>query len=366
MSDLRHIPSPTTDDPDPLRRADQLHISPPRSSCDYWHFDALSDDGSEAVIIRFYSNYPFSSRYFKHIDNERGVLGLSDIYEQFPAVTFTYSVNGVPVLHTINEFEDLDLESAVGDGKQYSIGDSSFSVDETAYGSGYMVRVELSTALRRRLHAEIEWLSIETGVGSDAVNDAVPLAAWDLSVPRADVSGRITSVGRRGETRKVIHFRGTGYVDHVRGRRIGKGVEGPRCWGRAHFADSTVIFQHFGQKDEDETLADLFIVRDGTVKKLAAQCRTHEAVRDRSGLKIPHAVTLSADGANLEVRPVKAVHTGLFEVHMLSEIKLTLDGDKPRHALGLIEFSDPSRMKNPVYRWLSDLRTGKHGRSPLF
>jgi carotenoid 1,2-hydratase len=364
MSDLRHISQPPSPESEPVHRTEQPHVSVLKNSCDYWHFDALSDDGAEALIIRFYSNYPFSSRYFKHLDDEPGVLGLSDVYEQFPAVTFTYSVNGVQVLHTINEFEDLDLTAAVGDGKRYSIADSSFSVDDAAYGSGYMVRVDLSTALKRRLHAEVEWLSIETGTGGDAAGRNMPLAAWELSVPRADVSGRIISLGRRGEARKTIHFRGTGYVDHVRGRRSGKDAEGPRCWGRAHFPDSTVIFQHFGHHDSVDT--DLFVVRDGVVERFSADCRMHDAVRDRSGLKIPHVIAMSADGAKLEMRPVRAIHTGLFEVQMLSEITLALGDGGPHRTLGLTEFSDPGRMKNPVYRWLADLRTGKKGRSPLF
>ncbi|MEO7539447.1 MAG: hypothetical protein ABIV21_05435 [Pyrinomonadaceae bacterium] len=368
MSELRETPVHTSSAPNAGQTADlSLNLAQLKNSCDYWHFDGLSDDGREALLVRFYANYPFSSSYLKHIGDENGVLNLKDLNRIFPAVTFTYSVDGTTLLHAINEFDELKLPTPLSDGIRYTIGRSSFKVENAAYGSGYFVHLEVTAALNRRITAAFEWLSIESGPQEDRVDDDLPLGAWNLATPRADVSGRISMLDRHGDVRRQFHFRGTGYVDHIRGRRSGTGVEASRCWGRAHFADATAVYQHFSRKDGDQSRADLYVVQDGSVKKFAADCRVEEALRDRSGLRVPQQIWMTAeDGTELHVKPAGRVQSGLFEIQMLSEMTLKLPDGKERHTIGLTEFSDPGRLRNPVYRWLADLRTGKNGRSPLF
>ena len=55
-----------------------------------WHFDALSDDGREALIIAFYDNYPFSPR---HLQKEKNG-STSEPGNMVPAVAFTYFADG--------------------------------------------------------------------------------------------------------------------------------------------------------------------------------------------------------------------------------------------------------------------------------
>src|SRR2546426_4382430 len=78
-----------------------------------WHFDALSDDGREALVITFHDNYAFSPRYFLQQGNENGVAVAFDT--KIPAVTFTYSVDGKTVLRAVNEFR-MDEIAAADDG----------------------------------------------------------------------------------------------------------------------------------------------------------------------------------------------------------------------------------------------------------
>src|SRR5947209_12937869 len=89
-----------------------------------WHFDALSDDGSEALVITFHDNYPFSPRYFLKTRNGNGSSASKN---RFPAISFTYSVDGKVELRSVNEFR-MDEFSASKDGIDCSIGDSSFRV----------------------------------------------------------------------------------------------------------------------------------------------------------------------------------------------------------------------------------------------
>jgi hypothetical protein len=215
------------------RNHPKIPARPPAEWSEIWHFDALSDDGREAVVITFNDNYPFSPRAFRARARADGVC-----IETFPAVTLTYSVDGKVVLRAVNEFEGADCVTD-GTAETCSIGNSSFRKNLAEYGSGFMLDLDLLTPRKCRLKADFEWLSIETAdVGGLA------RAFRDVTAPRSDVSGRITRIGRKGKTQQVFQFRGTGYHDHVvlltAGGRLTSSLV-----GRAHFVDSTAVFQSF-------------------------------------------------------------------------------------------------------------------------
>ncbi len=65
------------------------------------YFDALSDDGRDALIITFYDNFVFSPRY-----------NSSKNQKKVPAVAFCYYRNGKPIYRTLNEFCETDFVSA--------------------------------------------------------------------------------------------------------------------------------------------------------------------------------------------------------------------------------------------------------------
>jgi carotenoid 1,2-hydratase len=343
---------------------DVWHRQTGRNAFESWHFDALSDDGREALVIAFYDNYPFSPRYFQHGRIENG--GSAGDGGRFPAISFTYSVDGKVVLRSVNEYNSSDF-SAGHDGIDCSIGVSSFRVDEAEYGSGYILQIDLLTMRKRRIKAELEWLSVEADLLEATAGDSLSAASWNIVAPRSDVSGRITLVGRRGKTRKVIHFRGTGYHDHFRSASSLEETTGARCWGRAHFVDSTAIFQHLAGDENGEDSSNLFLVRDGSMHERDTQSELQNPTRSLFGLKVPRRLSfVSDDNIRLRVKPVKVIQSGFFEVKMLSEITLMLRDGKPRKTFGITEFTAPGRMKNSLYRWLSDLRIGRNGNSPLF
>lgn len=308
-----------------------------------WHFDALSDDGREALVIDFTDNYHLSPRYAA---TQNGAV---------PAVSFRYFSNGRLVLSSINEVEP-DTFTSDGSGAQCVVGDSSFRVDSASYGSGFMVQIDLMAARKRRIEAEIEWLSVE----ADLTDKPEESQGWKMTAPRSDVSGRITLVGRRGATRKLIQFRGTGYSDEV------QNTPHRRAWGRAHFVDATAIFQIVNTGVDGDAFPTLYLVRDGALREHAATVDIQHPRRDRYGLTIPGRFQFrTQDNVRLRVKPMRMIQSGFFEARMLSEITLMLRDGKPRKTIGITEFSDPTRLKNPFFRWISDLRIGKNGKAPL-
>jgi len=329
-------------------------------SFDCWHFDAISDDGSEAVVISFYNNYPFSPRYFA---SAQGLNGSGPVpTETVPAISFCYSRKGAAPLTAVSE---LCHDEYRVDGEISKFGNSSFRIEEAEYGSGYMVNVEMLTRRKRKIVAQFEWLFVESSMR--AANSAEFESRWNIAAPRADVSGRITLIDRRGKEQQVIHFRGTGYHDRFSSDRSLADAVGSRVWGRAHFVDCTAIFHSFGPDERLDGVSDIFLIRDGEFHEQSTSREITNFARDRFALKTPRRLTfVSDDNIRLRIKPLRRVLCGFFEAKMLAEVNLMLRDGKPRRTLGLIEFAAPRRMKNRLLRLLNDLRVGKKGKSPLF
>ncbi len=317
-----------------------------------WHFDAVSDDGREALVIGFYDNYALSPRFY---------TSNGDVAARFPAVSLAYSIDGKSVFNCVNEFAGGEFTSTSG-LPDCTIASSSFRVDTADYGSGFVVTVDIRTLRGRRIRAEFEWLLIESDLKPKTTHSD---AVWNVAVPRADVSGRITLVGRRGKLRKRIQFRGTGYHDHITSENVHYRELSSRMWGRAHFVDSTVVFERHGGVQDSAASGKLFIIRDGEICELDVACDVGPHRRDRFGLKVPRTITYASDEVILLIEPTSTIRSGFCEVKMLGEVTLEI-GDIKRKAAGIIEFINPRRMQNSLFRWISDLRIGRNGRSPLF
>lgn len=329
-----------------------------------WHFDALSDDGREALIITFHDNFPLSPRYFKQERNINGNSSASG--KKFPAVSLIYSVDGKTILRSVNECP-TEKVFAPEDGISFSAGASSFRFEAASYGSGFMLEIDLLTARKRRIKAELEWLSIESDLSEAVDGSGLNAASWNMVAPRSDVSGRITMVGRRGNIRQVTHFRGTGYHDHFRSSGSLSKTVGSRFWGRAHFIDSTAVFHYNEIKGQQGACSKLFLIRDGAIHERDIQGLENSFIRNRYGLKLPKRISfLSSDNIRLRVKPIRVIQSGFFEAKILSEMTLMLSDGKPRKTLGITELITPARMRSRFFRWLADMRIGKNGKGPLF
>ena len=79
-----------------------------------WHFDAVSDDGREALVVTFYDNYVLSPRFVVNSATEPDVIYSGQ--HRFPAVSFVYSVDGKPILRSVNEYVEGDFAHLAGGG----------------------------------------------------------------------------------------------------------------------------------------------------------------------------------------------------------------------------------------------------------
>ncbi len=347
--------------------ADVWHRKSKPDAFEWWYFDALSDNGRDAVVIIFLDNFVFSPRYNSRTNRRKNKL-LGDDHAQFktfPAVAFVYYRDGKPIYRGINEYSKSDF-SASEDFPSCSIGDNSFKLESAPYGSGYLLSINVKLAGKKTLKANFEWLSIEGDFLPEkraAFDDA---HYWNLVSSRSDVTGSMKIEDKRGKIVDTVNFRGTGYHDHNADNRwLPKTVKDWQ-WGRAHFNDSSAIFYRYQEINEPKATTKLFIIRDGKLRELDAVYEAQNLSRNIFGIKYPKRIKLQTDdNITLRVKQTEVIDQSFFYLRFLSEITLTLRDGKPRKTIGITEYLHPKTLK---YRWLDrfiNMRIGRNGRGAM-
>ena len=339
--------------------ADVWHPQKEDKAYEWWYFDALSDDGREAIVIIFLDNFIYSPRYNRETTSIAG-------NKRCPAVSFTYFRDGKAVYRSVTEFHYSEFRADTK-SPSCSIGESMFRFERASYGSGYTVNVSVSLPGEKKVTAELEWLAVESDLLAGVGDIDEASHSWNMAAPRADVTGRITLSDRKGRELNAHHFRGTGYHDHnLDNRWLAKTVQHWH-WGRAHFADMTAIFFRYREVGDEDANTKLIVVRDGRLEDRTVEFDEQDYVRDKFGVRYPSLLNLrSADGVRLTVRPIDVVDSIFYFLRFRSEITFVCPGDTEHSTVGLTEFIAPKSLRYRWLNWLSDIRTGKDGRSSYF
>jgi carotenoid 1,2-hydratase len=340
-------------------KADVWHPQKDDKSYEWWYFDALSDDGREAIIVVFLDNFIYSPRYNRE---SLKITGNS----RCPAVSFTYFRDGKAVYKATTEYHSSDFHGNES-VPECRIGDSGFRMESADYGSGYFVTVEAQLGGGRTLKAELEWLSVEADLSEAAFCFDGSRHCWNMVAPRSDVSGRITVSGRRADELDSIHFRGTGYHDHnMDNRWLAKTVRDWH-WGRAHFADCTAVFYRFRETGQPDANTRLILVTDGELQLRDVAFEEQSYVRDKLGIRYPAQLHLVAeDNVRLDVKPIGVIDSSFYFLRFLSEVTLSIPGKSVHATTGITEFIAPKTLKYRWLNWLADVQTGKNGESSYF
>lgn len=349
-------------------RQDVWHPKENSKAFEWWYFDALSEDGRDAVVIIFLDNFVFSPRYNSpnrkiHKIAEK-LRRKPDAVNQtsFPALAFTYYRDGKPKYRAINEFlpEEFQADESV---PQCRIGSNDFRLESAPYGSGYLLKINAKLRHNRTLKANFEWLSVESDFLPDKSIETTDAHNWNMVVSRADVSGRITVSDESEKPLDVVHFRGTGYHDHNLDTRWMPDTVCDWQWGRAHFADSTAVFYRYKEHGAENAVTKLFTVRDNILKTRDASYEETNFTRDVFGIKYPQRLTLQTeDNVRLRVKQTKIIDASFFYLRFLSEMTLTLRDGKPRRFTGITELLKPKALKYKWLDWLTNMRIGRNGK----
>ncbi len=359
--------------------SDVWHPKQDAKAYEWWYFDALSDDGKEAVVIIFLDNFVFSPRYnARSGEAKKGKKGESTSFENstasnpqsqipnpksnVPAVVFIYYRNGKPVYRAINEFSASDFEAS-STIPECKIGDNSFKMETASYGSGYLLSINAKLSNNRRLEANFEWLSIESDLAPERFSPTNNAHSWNLVAPRSDVSGKINVFDKRGKNSDVRHFRGTGYHDHNLDHRWLPETVKDWHWGRVHFADATAVFYRYGETNDKPPTNKLLVIRNGELVERDAFYVETEYQRDKFGIRYPMRMRFeSEDNIKLRVKHQQIIDSSFFYLRFLSEMTLTLRDGKPRRTIGITEYLAPKALKYRWLNWLVNMRIGRNGK----
>jgi carotenoid 1,2-hydratase len=339
---------------------DVWHPSEESSAYEWWYFDAVSDDGRDALTVIFLDNFIFSPRYNKFCaQTEKNQE--SKTKTVFPAIAFCYYRDGKILYRAINEFNPEDF-SARTDFPACQIGNNRFDFEATPYGVRYIVNIDAVLRGNQRLRASLEWLIIE--------RDFQPVAPsvkaghfWNLAAPRADVTGKIDVFNSAGKSQNHLQFRGTGYHDHNQDARWLPATVSEWQWGRAHFNDATAVFYRYCEKDSEAYSNNLFLIRENNFAASSAVCSEKAKRRNVFGLKYPRSLEFSAEkGVSFSVKQSRVIDASFFYLRFLSEMELDFGDGEKHQTVGITEHLSPGSLRWRFLDWLVNMRIGRNGR----
>ncbi|MEP6945777.1 MAG: hypothetical protein ABJA02_07665 [Acidobacteriota bacterium] len=339
---------------------DVWHDQKAQKAYEWWHFDALSDDGTEAVAITFTDNNVFSTQYaHPFVTKEPIPSARQSSSDRSPAVSFLYWADGRTSVKSVDQYSASDFEAS-RERPECRIGENSFRTHSAEYGIGYVVEIDLPLMNGGRVAASFEWLSVDADLTSSSGTAGHSLG-WNLVAARSDVSGRIDVFGADGRSTKTAHFRGTGYHDHIRGTEAIYEDVTFRQWGRAHFVDITAVYCIRKGRDNEPLDAKLVLTQDREITVYPVEFHPRQNHRDKFGIKYPMQIDLdTGGGAHLGVTVIKPIDSTFYNVRFLSEMKLETSDGKTRTAAALTAILSPANMRYRLVRWFAERQSSKN------
>ena len=354
---------------------DVWHPKKDSQGYEWWYFDALSDDGRDALVVIFLDNFIFSPRYNsncrKQSKQRKNSLNNSSENNQpakeeidhFPAVAFFYYQDGKPIYRAINEFTPESF-SADTNLPACKLGENSFKFESAPYGSGYLLSIKADLRGKRKLEAKLEWLSVESDfLPHKEFVDLEETHHWNLVCPRSDVTGSIKVSDEKGKSLDVRHFRGTGYHDHNCDRRWLPQTVKEWQWGRVHFSDATAVYYRYCELNGDEPVTKLFLIKNGELKIFDAYYEERKMRRSVFGMKFPKEITVTTeDNIELNITQFKPIDESFFYLRFLSEARLKCPNSETHEAFAITERLAPKALKYRWLDWLVNMRIGRNGK----
>lgn len=362
---------------------DVWHPKTAPQAYEWWYFDALSDDGSEAFVVIFLDNFIFSPRYNSYCRNQKKKLKVEANRKEnsqinasgkedsapasqipmFPALAFVYYRNGKPLYRAINEFTSNEF-SADTEMPACRMGENSFQFESAPYGSGYLISIKANLRGKKKIEANLEWLSIESDfLPHKDFGDLKNKHSWNLVAPRSDVTGSIKVTDAKGKSLDVKHFRGTGYHDHNTDARWLPDTVRDWQWGRAHFSEATAVYYRYREHPDEQPIVKLFLIKNGEMKSFDAFYEEQKIRRSVYGVKYPKRIKIFTEsGIELTINQKKPIDESFFYLRFLSEAGLKTPDSDFHEAFAITEHLAPKTLKYRWLDWLVSMRIGRNGK----
>ncbi len=336
------------DPPDPDRFFD--HGTP--GSQEWWYFDALGDDGRDALVIVWYAGLPFDPSY--------GVPTLRHLRrpDQHPApraldhsaIGFSWHRDGKPMAFALNGHRS-DAFRHQADPFAVEVGTSRVERD----GEGYRLVVATPTVEGRGIRAEVRFRPapgtepFERDLGSPGAPHHWVLAAADCRV-----EGRL-AVGDREEA-----FRGRGYHDHNAGSEEMSLAIRRWEWGRVHHGSSTHVY-YLSEPRRGRPQSLWITCRDGRPEEVREDLDVvgdGERRRNVFGVRHDRTIRVVAGRDGLARETGACLDDGPFYRRWLATFGATqADGkDWFANTPGIAELLDTRNLNKPWFNWMIPYR----------
>ncbi len=313
---------------------------------EWWYFDAISDDGRDALVIVFYAGLPFDPSYgvgtLRHLKDpsrnpapralDHSAIGLSWHRDGKP---LAYALNGHDAAAFRHRAEPFAVE----------VGPSRFERD----AEGYRLSVATPTVEGRPILAEIRFrpaagtAPFERDLGaSDAPHH------WILAAADCRVEGSISVEGR------ATPFEGRGYHDHNAGAEEMSVAIRRWEWGRAHHGPFTEVY-YWSEPRRGETRSLWLTCRDGRPEEVRENVRVEGRGGRRGnvfGVRHSPSLEFSAGGHRLGRIPGVCLDDGPFYRRWLAEFRVDDQGP----STGIAELLDTRNLHKPWFNWMIPYR----------
>ncbi len=337
---------------------------------EWWYFDAIADDGRDALVIVFYAALPFDPSYgvsaLKHLRDPRR-FPAPNALDHCAIGVHWYRLEGSTVrrlafgnpgplaqAYALNSFR-RDAFTYSAKPFQVEIGRNRLERDSEGYRifietpdvSGCTIRADL----RMRPAPKSSPFEIDLGTAHSPHH-------WILAAADGRFEGTLSIEGSGGGT---LQFHGRGYHDHNAGAEELSVAMKRWEWGRFHFEETTEVY-YLSQPQQGVERSLWLTCQDGhpEVVREAIQTLGGRSSRNLFGLAYQPDLTLHQDGEAIRLnrQTTASLDTGPFyqrwlsTFHGLNELK---DGSRST-GIGISEVLDTGKLNHPLFNWMIPFR----------
>lgn len=341
----------TTADPDRF-----LNFPTPGAQ-EWWYFDAISDDGADALVIVWYAGLPFDPDYgvgtLRHLENPGNFEAPHPL--DHCAIGISWYRGGKTLAYALNGFRRGDFAHdsdpfavrVAGNRLVREEGGYRLTLDTPAVVGKHRIRAEL----RFRPAPGCEPFERDLGSPGSA-------HLWILAAADCRVEGRIAVEGPKPQS---LDFQGRGYHDHNAGSEEISVAMSRWHWGRAHLGDSTDIY-YWAEPREGASRGLWITCRDGRPEVVRALTGLDESGRGRNvfGVRDPKVLRATDGRDTLLRRSLATLDDGPFYRRHLSEVGR---GGGRGGPVGISELLDTRNLHKPLFNWMIPYRLKRPGTS---
>ncbi len=334
----------TTQDPDRYFRLERP------GSQEWWYFDALSDDGRDALVVVWYAALPFDPSYgvaaIKH-QRDPARYPAPDPLDHC-ALGMSWYRDGKTVAYALNGFRRPDF-SHQSDPFRIDVAGNRLSREANGYGLNVDTpSVDGRTHIRASFHFEPApgSLPVECNLGDDA-NPHV----WLMAAADCRVEGRMELEGSK--SKREMRFLGRGYHDHNAGSDEISLAMKTWAWGRFHLGPSTEVYYQSETRTGLKTGLRITCDR-GEPSRIATLDSATEEGKSGNVFGVRHGKSLRIQSGPTWLRDHRSscVDDGPFYRRWVTRFET----DGGNFAPGISEYLDTRNLNRPLFNWMIPYR----------